>query len=165
MDKTLILIRHGKSDWSLDDLPDYDRPLKYRGYQDAYKMAQELKSYQELPDLIYTSPANRALYTSVIFSRVLFHNFQRIEIREDFYLASAEQMLHVIKNCDNHIQNLAVFSHNPGVTDLANYFLPWNIDNIPTSGFVRLKFNTEDWKKIDKKNMKNKDFDYPKNKD
>jgi len=162
MNKTLIIIRHGKSDWSFEDLPDYDRPLKSRGYHDAFKMAQKLKKYPQTPELIYTSPANRALYTSVIFSRVLFDNFKSIEILEGLYMASAEKMLSLIHNCDNHFNSLALFSHNPGVTDLANHFLPFYIDNIPTSGFVRLQFTSDDWKELGKKNLKKHDFEYPK---
>jgi len=162
MDKTLVLIRHGKSDWSLDDLPDYDRPLKSRGYQDAYKMAERLRTYSNPPQIIYTSPANRALYTSIIFSRVLFNEFNRIEIKKEIYLASSDQILNVIQKCDNRVQSIAIFSHNPGITDLSNHFLQWNIDNIPTSGFVRLVFNTENWKEIDKRTLKSRDFDFPK---
>jgi len=162
MSKTIILVRHGKSDWSLEDLPDYDRPLKYRGFKDACKMARKLQTYAGTPELLYTSPANRALYTCIIFSRTLFQDFKRIEIREDIYLASAEKMLNLIQNCDNRYHILALFGHNPGITDLANYFLPWHIDNVPTAGFVRLEFDTEDWAKTGKRNLTNQTFDYPK---
>ena len=65
--KTLTIVRHGKSDWSNYDLADYDRPLKARGFNDAYQMALRFKETGNLPQVFITSPANRALYTSIIF--------------------------------------------------------------------------------------------------
>ncbi|MEI9909506.1 MAG: histidine phosphatase family protein [Bacteroidota bacterium] len=42
--KTLILIRHAKSDWSTASLSDFDRPLNERGRKDAPEMAKRLLS-------------------------------------------------------------------------------------------------------------------------
>ena len=50
--KTLYLIRHAKSDWSIDHLSDIDRPLNERGYGDAHKMSLILKEKKITPDLI-----------------------------------------------------------------------------------------------------------------
>ena len=40
--KTLLLVRHAKSSWASDDLPDFDRPLNERGKRDAPVMAKRI---------------------------------------------------------------------------------------------------------------------------
>lgn len=162
MSKILVIVRHGKSDWSMDNLKDYDRPLKNRGYADGYKMAKKLSSFPSGPEMFCTSPANRALYTCMIFSRVITGDFKTIQIWDDLYLASAETLLKMIKKTDNSLTSIALFGHNPGVTDLSNYFLPWSIGNLPTSGFVRLEFDIKSWSKIHKDYLINQNFSYPK---
>ncbi len=162
MSKTLSITRHGKSDWDYENLSDFDRPLKLRGYNDAYKMASHLKSTGTLPDVIYSSPANRALYTAIIFSRVFDNAFNQIQIKEDLYLASYRILLHQIKNCRNTFNHLIIFAHNPGVTDLVNHFIENPIYNLPTSGFVRLDFDVDNWKDIGPESQIGYIFDYPK---
>jgi phosphohistidine phosphatase len=162
MSKVLTIVRHGKSDWDYDSLTDYDRPLKLRGYNDAYKMASRLRKAGNPPDQIFTSPANRALYTAIIFSRVLFDAFNRIQIKEEIYLGSYRTLLEEIKNCPDSCNHLAIFAHNPGVTNLANQFINDPVYNIPTSGYVRIEFKTDKWHDISRKYLSGYIFDYPK---
>ena len=56
-----------------------------------------------------------------------------------------------------------IFGHNPTFTNFANKFVKNQIDNIPTSGVVILKFNTDNWSNINGNNLINEIFDYPKN--
>jgi len=162
MNKILTIVRHGKSDWSFDGLADFDRPLKARAYTDGYKMAARLKKMNPLPDIMLSSPANRALYTAIIYNRVLFREFSRLTITEDLYMGGPRFILTMINGLPDNFQHVAIFGHNPGFTDLANHFLPMYLDNIPTSGFVRLTFNTSDWSKISKENLVDHIFEYPK---
>ena len=55
--KTLILVRHAKSDWSGDGLPDFDRPLNERGKKDAPAMAARLLDKKIPVDLFIANPA------------------------------------------------------------------------------------------------------------
>ena len=71
--KTVLFVRHGKSSWDYE-VNDRDRPLKERGVNDAYAVSSEFKKMEIAVDFVYSSPANRALHTAVIFSR----NFQRL---------------------------------------------------------------------------------------
>lgn len=162
MKKILTIVRHGKSDWSFEGLADFDRPLKARAYTDGYKMASRLKKLEPLPDLVITSPANRALYTAMIYNRVLFGEFNRIQINEDLYLTGPRHILNKIRDLSDGLDHVAIFGHNPGFTDLANHFLPNYLNNIPTSGFVRLTFDVSDWAQISPENMVDYIFEYPK---
>ena len=161
--KTLIIVRHGKSDWSYEELADIDRPLKPRGVNDAYNMAGRLKSKNIIPDLIITSPANRALYTSIIFAREIGVSLNQIEINESLYFSYESDILQIIKNVNDTISTLMIFGHNPTFTNFANEFVKNQIDNIPTSGIVLLKFNIENWKQIAKDKLEEEFLDYPKN--
>ncbi|MGB4972019.1 MAG: histidine phosphatase family protein, partial [Cyclobacteriaceae bacterium] len=60
---TLYLVRHAKSSWENPDLSDFDRPLNERGRKDAPRMGKRIKEREITPDLMLSSPANRAIST------------------------------------------------------------------------------------------------------
>ena len=62
--KTLLIMRHAKSSWKEQDLPDHDRPLNKRGEKDAPRMGKLLKDEDLIPDLIMSSSAVRAKKTA-----------------------------------------------------------------------------------------------------
>jgi len=55
----LVKLTHGKSDWSTHS-SDFNRPLKKRGKRNAKHMGQWLLVNNLCPDLVISSPANRA---------------------------------------------------------------------------------------------------------
>ena len=69
--KILHVVRHAKSSWDYDGIADIDRTLKSKGIRSAYEISRKMKLSQQLPQLIISSPAIRALHTAVIFARVL----------------------------------------------------------------------------------------------
>ena len=60
--RTLVLIRHAKSDWS-NDLPDDERPLAPRGRRQAPAIGPWLVEHDLVPDLAVVSIARRAQET------------------------------------------------------------------------------------------------------
>ena len=69
MIKKLYIVRHGKSTWDYESTSDIDRPLKERGIKDAYSMSERLLDKIQIPELIISSNAIRALHTATIFAR------------------------------------------------------------------------------------------------
>ena len=63
MSRELMLLRHGKSDWT-EQLDDFDRPLKDRGKRGAQRMGVWLIQQELLPDHVVSSPAERAIVTA-----------------------------------------------------------------------------------------------------
>ena len=61
--KTLLLMRHAKSDWDADYGSDHDRPLNERGLRSARLMGRVLTEEDLVPDLIISSTAVRAKKT------------------------------------------------------------------------------------------------------
>ena len=63
--KTLLVLRHGKSDWEAD-VDDADRPLAKRGARAARAMGGFLTSARQVPDAVVTSTARRATDTAAL---------------------------------------------------------------------------------------------------
>ncbi len=66
--KTLLLMRHAKSDWNAAYGADHDRPLNERGQRSARVMGRVLAAENQIPQLVKTSTALRARSTSSLAS-------------------------------------------------------------------------------------------------
>jgi len=64
--KTLLVMRHAKSDWNADYGSDHERPLNQRGARSARLMGRVLAADAQEPDLVITSTAVRARSTAVL---------------------------------------------------------------------------------------------------
>ncbi len=144
--KILYLVRHSKSSWKDLSLNDFDRPLNKRGKKDALAMGDYLTKMKVDIDLIISSPAKRALETSRILTKKFSFN-KKIQLEQTLYEGNLKNILSMIMNIDEQFQNVMLIGHNPVLTVLANYLLNENIDNIPTSGIVAIKFSS-DWRTI-----------------
>jgi phosphohistidine phosphatase len=162
MTKTLFIVRHAKSCWDYDDISDIDRPLSIRGINDAGVMAGRLKAKGDIPSLLISSPANRALHTATIFSRTLKGSSENLVIEGRIYPGSINEILNVIENISDRYDSIMIFGHNPASTGLANHFLKHPIDNLPTAGVVTLNFNGDSWKNIKDQEPKSEYIDFPK---
>jgi len=162
--KTLYLIRHAKSSWDSPALHDFERPLNNRGERDAPNMAKRLKEKNVLPDMMLSSPANRALTTCKVFANVLGFSSSKIITHQALYHASEESILEIIKTTPSFVKTLLVFGHNPGFTDFANELTNERIVNIPTTGVVACSVSIQSWNQIDWGKGELFLFDYPKNK-
>lgn len=147
--KTLVLIRHAKSDWGYEFLKDIDRPLNERGYRDAYHLSKWYAQHFPAPSLIISSPAIRAISTALIFARTLAYNETNILIQHGIYDATTDDFLHNIHQLPQNVDIAMFFGHNPTITHLSNLLNDsMFFDNIPTCGIVKLNFDTHDWKKL-----------------
>lgn len=160
--KTLYLVRHAKSSWDDPSLDDEDRPLNKRGNRDAPKMGERLAKRRVFPDLIITSPAERARITCEVIADILEYPEGEIEVDEDVYLASQTELLSIVRACDDLWNTVMVFGHNPGFTDFANSLADEDIDNIPTCGIFACTFDVDQWDEVDFGKGKMILFDYPK---
>ncbi len=147
--KNLILVRHGKSSWEYN-VKDKDRPLKERGINDAFLIAEVLRKQQFNIDYMFSSPANRALHTSMIFCRELDFSFSNFQIANELYDFSGESVLSFVKTIDNSLNTIVIFGHNYAFTHIANSLGNNYIENVPTSGLVQLQFNEDKWSSITK---------------
>jgi len=143
--KTIYLVRHAKSSWDMLDVKDRDRPLKERGVHDAYLVSNHLTKEVQKVQSIFSSPANRAVHTALIFSKNLEIPFSKISIHEELYLSSMSQILSFIGTLDSDLDTIMVFFHNPTITQFINEMTDTEIQNVPTSGIGCLKFYSQNW--------------------
>ena len=142
--KKLILVRHAKSSWE-HDVIDHQRPLKTRGFNDASIVSKSLKTTPQLIDLVISSDAVRAKTTAEIFVSNLNIEEDIVQFNHDLYDFSGENLIQVIKTCNNTISNLMIFGHNNALTVFVNTFGSKHIDNVPTSGVVIIEFDIKKW--------------------
>ena len=160
--KNLILIRHAKSSWKNAYLLDIDRPLNKRGKRDAPVMGKRLAERESRPDLMISSPATRALVTAKVIAKEIEYPLEEIVVDRRIYGAGVTEWLQVIQGFDDALNYVMCLGHNPGLTDLVNYFSPCYIDNVPTCGIVELTFDTETWASVGHIEPTQVYFDYPK---
>ena len=160
--KRLILVRHAKSDWSLPDQEDWDRPLNARGQRDAPEMARRLRSRRIKPDRILSSPAVRALTTATVMARELRVAPSLLHAEERLYLATPADLLAVLRELGAGARQLMVVGHNPGITEFANRLSAEDtIDNMPTCAVFTARFDIAGWEALDWGHGEDAEFDYP----
>ncbi len=151
--KQLILVRHGKSSWEYS-VSDKDRPLLERGIADAFLVADKFSTNANTNavaiDAIFSSPANRALHTSMIFLRQLHFPFDKFHVAGQLYDFTGNHVIEYVKGLDDGLETVMIFGHNHAFTHLANSLGNTHIENVPTSGLVHLQFETNNWKSIAK---------------
>ncbi len=161
--KQFFLIRHGKSSWDEPALSDTERPLKKRGKKDVAVMGKFLRKQNIQPDVIISSPAERALATAKIIAEQTGYEEQKISISEEIYFEGIESILKAVRKMDDKHSLIFVFGHNPDFTELVNHYSEKTIDNLPTSGVAGITFNVKSWKEITGTNGKLTFFEVPKN--
>lgn len=159
--KSLLLVRHAKSSWDYPGLTDFERPLNQRGHHDAPFMGKLLKEMNIIPDLIISSPATRAISTARHFAESMDYPLEKINTDERLYDARPSDIMIVISEVDDSINSLMIVSHNPGLTETADQLSGEVIDNIVTSAIFNIKFITDSWKTISRKNARIGFYEYP----
>lgn len=160
--KSILIIRHAKSSWEFTDLDDFERPLNERGKNDAPEMAHRLLKERIKIDAFISSPAKRAKKTAQLFIYEFKRNKEEIIYMDILYNASADVFYKVIGSMDEAFDSIAIFSHNPGVTDFVNTLTDVRIDNIPTCGIFGVRVHMDNWADFEKAKKDFWFFNYPK---
>jgi len=159
--KTLLLIRHAKSDWD-NILSDFDRPLNERGKHDAPIMAKKIKDRKIEIDAFVSSPAKRAKKTAELFMHEYDVKEKKLHFVPSLYEASSNDFYNAVFDLKDKYDIVAIFGHNPGITDFVNSLSCTSIDNMPTCSVYALKIKTKNWVDFKKADKDFLFFDYPK---
>ena len=156
--KTLVLIRHAKSDWP-ENVDDFDRPLTIQGQNDAKKMAHFLKTQNIDFNTFITSPAKRAVETCQLFSTIYDVNYST---DHKLYNPREVNFENAIYGLEDNVNSVAFFSHNNGISNFANT-LTDDIINLPTCGIAIYHVDCENWSNFENSPKKLINFHSPKN--
>ncbi len=116
-ERTLVLLRHAKSDWSGGE-PDLRRPLADRGRRQAAEAGRWLAANIGTLDLAVVSPASRARHTWELAAAEL-DTPPAVRVDERAYAADDEDLLAVVRGLDADLGVVVLVGHNPGLEDLA----------------------------------------------
>lgn len=113
----LLILRHGKSDWPAG-VGDFDRPLKKRGKRDARRIGHWLRDNGLIPDLIVSSPAERAIDTARRTADAMGLEPDQVRQEQEIYLASVATLMKLVRNLPPPEQRVMIVGHNPSLEDL-----------------------------------------------
>jgi phosphohistidine phosphatase len=163
--KKLLLVRHAKSSWDSLSEKDFDRPLNDRGHRDAPRMAKRLLKEEIKIDALVSSPAVRAISTAGYFAEAYGIGKKNLIQEPSLYLAAPQIFFEIISKISDDYKTVAIFSHNPGITEFANLLSTTRIDDMPTCAVFAVKADIKSWKEFETAEKKFWFFDYPKNND
>lgn len=160
--KTLLLIRHAKSSWDKASVTDFERKLNERGKHDAPLMAKRLFDREIKIDAFVSSPAKRAKKTAEIFMHEFNEKEKHLILVPQLYEASVNTFYGVIENLKDQYGSVALFAHNPAITDVVNSFGTSPVNNMPTCAVYAIKIDTDKWAEIQNAEKEWLFFDFPK---
>jgi phosphohistidine phosphatase len=115
---TLYLLRHAKSSWADESVPDLQRPLAPRGRRAAQQLAQHLRDHRIAPEVVLCSPALRTRQTLELIQPGLGAQAE-VLIEDDLYGAGEDQLLARLRSLPDDVSSVLLIGHNPGIQDLA----------------------------------------------
>jgi len=116
--RELILLRHAKSSWKDDSLPDRDRPLAQRGAGAAKAVGAFLKRRGWLPDRVLVSPAERTRQTWALVDAGLGAKVEPVWA-DGLYEAQPADLLAALRQAPDTAERVLLIGHNPGIERLA----------------------------------------------
>mgnify|MGYP001812134621 CR=1 FL=1 len=127
-------------------------------------MGERLKTAGVRPSLILSSSAVRAWATAKIVARQINYPVEFLHREQGLYHAGVNKLMDIVSAQDDGFNSVVIVGHNPGLTDLANEFVPGVTSNIPTAGFVSVMIDTDGWDVRMRRSARLLEFDYPKKK-
>jgi phosphohistidine phosphatase len=133
--KTLLLLRHSKSEELYLSKSDFERNLSEQGLLDIQKVKKYYFSKYPYPDLILSSTSNRTKQTTKLFFDFM-DVVPNIVYLDELYHASASQILDIIQRYAPKHRFIAVVGHNMGLSELANLLSIKGCPELPTTGYA-----------------------------
>jgi len=152
--RELLILRHGKSDWTTGAATDFDRPLAKRGRKAVKRIARWAREQDCLPDAVVSSPALRARQTTHRWCRRAGIADLPVVWESAIYMADPGTLLRVLARAPSAAGRVLLVGHNPGLEELLCYLaggaapLAGNSNPLPTAAIARLRMPA-DWRQLD----------------
>ena len=148
--RELLLLRHGHAVPHGSVVPDFDRPLDERGRRDTAWMARWAVDAGVVPDLVVSSPAQRARETAEGFCREAGLSVGAIRWRESIYDAHLSGLLQVLAETTAKDRRVMLVGHNPGFEQLAGLLAHGDPHRarLATAAAARIRM-PEDWSELE----------------
>ncbi len=144
--KTLLILRHAKSSWKNDQLPDHDRPLNPRGERDAPNVGKRLRNEDLIPDAILSSTAKRARQTAeAVADESGF--VDELQLSRELYGGGPEAYLEAIRSLPSQVDCALVVGHNPDLEILVELLSGESV-RMPTAALAHLVLDIRGWQDL-----------------
>ena len=154
--RSLMLLRHAKSDWQDAALDDHDRPLAPRGLMAAAQMGYHLRANRiAVPELVLCSTARRARDTLAILLAA-WGQRARTRFLKSLYLCGGEGVMRRVHAVPDSVHSLLIVGHNPDLHEFACGIastggaaaLDGLRDNFATGALARLDVGKASWSQL-----------------
>lgn len=145
--KTLLFLRHGKSDWDADFGDDHERPLNKRGRKAAKRMGRFLAESGTLPDRVVTSTAVRTQSTLDLFLEAGGIEAP-VRATRALYLAGPNDLLREIRAEEDAADVLLLVGHQPGCGETVGRMIGEAAVHFPTAALARVDVDVESWTEV-----------------
>ncbi len=144
MSRTVLLFRHGKSDWNASYDRDHNRPLNARGKRASTVMGRWLARTGPLPDLILCSTAVRARSTCEIAKDSGGWSAE-IQYEQGLYHANPNDLIHYLQEISDAFGVVMLVGHQPTWSMTAGLLSNSSVTEFPTASMARIDLPIETW--------------------
>ena len=145
--KTILLMRHAKSDWDASYTTDHDRPLAPRGHRSASVIGRVLAAWEEIPDLVITSSAARARATAEEAARAGSWDCPII-VDSELYGTGPDTVLAVAEQNATDQERMMLVGHEPTWSMLAEQITGGRVE-MRTAGVAAIDLLADTWDGLD----------------
>jgi phosphohistidine phosphatase len=144
MTKELGLLRHGKSDWSIRDREDHERPLAERGVRGARSIGEFLHQTERLPDRVLTSSAVRARTTAELAVEEGRWNCP-IDVSRRLYATDPDKVFGLVRSLDDAWNRIVLVGHNPTWEEFLSSLVGGGHFKMATTSLAWVRIPLERW--------------------
>jgi len=141
--KTLLLMRHAKSDQINGDTDEQQRPLTPKGERRAMEMGAWIQKKEMIPQFILASTSQRACRTAQLVAEASGYAGE-FRFEETLYMAEADELLKVLQGLPDEIERVMIVGHNPGLESLIP-LLAHKVEALPFAGVAVLRLPVKKW--------------------
>lgn len=142
--KTLLVMRHAKSDWGEAGTADHERPLAPRGVKAARRMGELLTAAGAVPQLVLSSTATRALQTAELAAEAGCWGCA-ISTCADLYGGDLGRILEAVAAVDPDVERLLLTGHEPTWSALVSWLMGGGRVRMPTAAVAQLDLALGGW--------------------
>jgi phosphohistidine phosphatase len=147
--KTLLLLRHAKSDQDDKQIKERQRPLTKKGERRAREMGEWLRERELLPELILSSSAVRTCRTAQLVAETSGYRGET-RILDALFMAEADEILALLNILPDGLERVLLVGHNPGLESLIP-MLTDQVAPLTLAGLAYVALPIEQWGELTRK--------------
>ena len=141
--RSIIIFRHGKSDWGAIYDRDHDSPLCKRGVKASKKMGQYLNTIHQVPEIVVSSSAIRTKNTAKL--AIEHGNWSsKFFIETKIYGGTSETLLSIIHSTEDKYGSICLGGHEPTCSSFIS-LCTYHSQRFTTASMANINFKTNSW--------------------